>query len=64
MKCIPYTYGIDLGEAEIVSVCNHKDYAYWVLRTARQQVDIAITPTGLLRISKPRKAEEYPRIDT
>lgn len=63
MRASPEKYGVRLGPDELVLLWEHRGYVGWQLKTPRQQVDIVLTPTGLIRLGEPQKRQEYPKVD-
>lgn len=51
------TYGVDFGHFEIINVAEDLRRGQWViLRAGKQEIEVRITPAGLLRASRPRPA--------
>jgi hypothetical protein len=48
-------YGFRWGAVDVVRAATHKGYRFLLIETERQAVQIAITPTGFLRVGKPHK---------
>lgn len=64
---IPKRYGATFNEAggfDVIRICGDEDLGgWWMLRTKRQQVELRVTKTGLIRLGPVQKATEHPRID-
>ncbi len=63
MKIDPGRFGVRLGEADIVNCCTDGRGVVWLIKTARQQAIIRITPSGLLRIGEPTRVQEHPSVN-
>lgn len=49
-------FGFTFGPAEVVRLFRNEKLGAWLLvRGKRQEIEIRVTKSGLLRVSKPRK---------
>lgn len=47
-------FGFQFGPAEVQRWTEHKGYVSVGIVTDRQQVEIVVTPSGLIRVGKPK----------
>ena len=49
-------YGFRWGPATVSRACEHKGHVVLMIRGARQEVMVRVTPSGLIRVDKIRPA--------
>lgn len=51
-------YGIEFQDGtQLVSLSSDDKHGWWfTVRGKRQEIEVRVTPSGLLRVSKPRKS--------
>lgn len=45
-------FGFEYGAAKVSRLASHNGYVVVGIETARQRLDITVTPTGLIRVGK------------
>jgi hypothetical protein len=48
-------YGVEIGNMQLVCIHTDERGRWFVVKGQRQQIDIRITPSGLVRVGAPRK---------
>lgn len=48
-------YGFQYGAARVERCASHKGYVVVGISTPKHRLDITVTPSGLIRVSKPVK---------
>ena len=51
-------FGFEWGAAIVERVVSHKGYVVLVVRSKRKELDITVTPSGLIRTEKQVKARK------
>lgn len=46
-------YGFEFEAATVERLASHKGYAIIGVKTPKQRLEITVTPSGLIRVSKP-----------
>lgn len=62
IPCTTTRFGFDWGSAQVVRICDHHGQIILVVRTPRQELEIRVTPSGLIRtrVMKGHRAKEMP----
>lgn len=48
----PTQYGFKFQAALVERLASHKGYAFLGVRTAKQRLELTVTPSGLIRVGK------------
>lgn len=55
VKVTETMFGFEYGAAEVARLADDPKYGVWIgVRTARQSLDIRVTPSGLIRVGGVR----------
>jgi len=58
-KMTPMKHGVRIGPLRVISAYAHDGSHGFILWADRQQVDVRVTPSGLLRVTKPHKTANF-----
>ena len=48
-------YGVEIGNMQLIHVCGDARGNTFIVKGQRQQAEIFVTPSGLVRVGRPRK---------
>ena len=48
-------YGVEIGGMQLIYAHADERGQWFIVKGRRQQIDVRVTPSGLVRVSRPRK---------